>query len=318
MDARSRTAIVRSAAFLRHDTGDHPERASRIIAVEQALEQAGLIDDRPSIPCSPASDAAILRAHTARLLADLETVAADGGAWLDTDTVVRPESVEVARMASGGAINAVDALLEGTIDHAFVVARPPGHHATPDRSMGFCLLNTAAIAAARALDTGLERVAIIDWDVHHGNGTQDIFYGRKDVLYTSLHQSPLYPGTGARTETGSGAGAGFTVNVPLPPGTGDAQFLAAFRREIEPAIDRFTPQLIIISAGYDAHADDPIGGLALTDWAFAQVMERAIVLADTHCDGRLLAVLEGGYDAEALARCVTDAIRLLDRASNAS
>lgn len=311
---RSRTAIVRSSAFLKHDTGNHPERSSRIIAIDCALEQGRLLGGRPSVACTPATDTAILRVHTPALLAHLESVASSGGAWLDSDTVVRPESVDVARMAAGGAINAVDAIVTGEIDRAFVIARPPGHHATADQAMGFCLFNTVAIAAAHAIERGLERVAIIDWDVHHGNGTQDIFYGRADVLYCSLHQSPLYPGTGERGETGAGAGGGYTVNVPLPPGTADERFLSAFRRDIVPAINRYAPQLLVISAGYDAHRDDPVGGMALTDQGFQTLMREAISLAEVHCGSRLLAVLEGGYEPRALARCVTDAVTMLDGA----
>jgi acetoin utilization deacetylase AcuC-like enzyme len=205
-------------------------------------------------------------------------------------------------------------MLAGTIDRAFVIARPPGHHATAGQSMGFCLLNTVAIPAAHAIDSGLERVAILDWDVHHGNGTQAIFYGRADVLYCSLHQSPLYPGTGAREETGVGPGTGYTLNAPLPPGTDDAAFLDTYRTAIMPAIDRFAPQLLLISAGYDAHADDPIGGMALTDSGFQTLMAEAVALANRRCQGKVLAILEGGYESQVLARCVTDAIGSLDRA----
>ncbi|MBA3275245.1 MAG: histone deacetylase [Chloroflexia bacterium] len=289
-----------------------------MIAVDCALEGRHLLGGRPSVACSPAPDEAILRVHTPEMLAHLEAVAADGGGWLDSDTVVRPDSVDVARMAAGGAINAVDAILAGTIDRAFVIARPPGHHATSGQSMGFCLLNTAAIAAAHAIANGLKRVGILDWDVHHGNGTQAIFYGRADVLYCSLHQSPLYPGTGSREETGIGQGAGYTVNAPLPPGTNDDRFLDAFRSAIVPAIDRFAPQLLLISAGYDAHADDPIGGMALTDSGFRTLMTEAVALANRHCQGRVLAILEGGYESQVLARCVTDAIDSLDRADGMS
>ena len=315
---RSRTAIIRSSAFLRHDTGDHPERPARIIAVDCALEQRRLLGNRPTVACSPAPDAAILRVHTPAMLAGLEAVASAGGAWLDSDTVVRADSVDVARMAAGGAINAVEAMLSGQIDRAFVISRPPGHHATAGQAMGFCLLNSAAIAAAHAIDAGLERIAIIDWDVHHGNGTQEIFYGRADILYCSLHQSPLYPGTGTRDETGVGAGVGHTVNRPLPPGTDDDRFVDTFRQDIVPAVDRYAPQMLIISAGYDAHHEDPVGGMALTDQAFQCLMQESISLADLHCGGKLLAVLEGGYESRALARCVADAIALLDGASNPS
>lgn len=309
---RSRTAIVRSTAFLGHDTGEHPERSARMIAIDCALEQGRLLANRPSVACSAASDAVIARVHDQAMLDRLEAIAASGGAWLDSDTVVRPDSVMVARMAAGGAVNAVDAILADQIDRAFVVSRPPGHHATATRAMGFCLLNSAAIAAAHAIASGLERVAILDWDVHHGNGSQDIFYGRRDVLYCSLHQSPFYPGTGDKGEIGYGNGAGFTVNAPLPPGTDDARFLTAYRHVILPAIDRFVPQLLVISAGYDAHRDDPVGGMNLTDDGFDVMMSEAIRLAERHCEGRILAVLEGGYLPQTLARCISSGIVLLD------
>ncbi len=309
---RSRTAIVRSTAFLGHDTGDHPERSARMIAIDCALEQGRLLADRPGVATSPASDAVVTRVHDQTMLENLEDVARAGGAWLDSDTVVRTDTVDVARMAAGGAVNAVDAILANRIDRAFVISRPPGHHATASRAMGFCLLNTAAIAAAHAIANSVERVAILDWDVHHGNGSQEMFYGRRDVLYGSLHQSPLYPGTGGASETGSGAGLGFTVNAPLPPGTDDARFLAAFRRVILPAIDSFAPRLLLISAGYDAHRDDPVGGLNVSDAGFDAIMAESIRLAERHCQGRILAVLEGGYHPQTLARCVASGIALLD------
>ena len=283
-----------------------------MIAIDCALEQGRLLADRPAVATSPASDAVVTRVHDPAMLGHLEAIAQAGGGWLDSDTVVRPDSVAVARMAAGGAVNAVDAILANRIDRAFVIARPPGHHATASRAMGFCLLNTASIAAAHAIASGLERVAIIDWDVHHGNGSQDIFYGRRDVLYCSLHQSPLYPGTGGASEIGSGDGLGFTVNSPLPPGTDDTRFLTAFQRDIVPAVDRFAPQLVVLSAGYDAHRDDPVGGMTLSDDGFDRLMSVTIRLADRHCTGRIVAVLEGGYHPRTLARCVASGISLLD------
>lgn len=308
---RERTAILHDRVFLGHDTGDHVERAARIAAIDRLLQRQNLLADRPIVPFTPAPDDAILRVHSPRLLNTLKTIVASGGAWIDQDTVVRPDSLDQARLAVGGALNAVDALLAGTIDRAFVIARPPGHHATPTRSMGFCLLNTAAIAAEHARAHGAERVAILDWDVHHGNGTQDTFYGRSDVFYCSLHQSPFYPGTGLARETGAGAGVGATLNLPLPAGTDGETYLDVVRRIVIPALDRFAPDLLIVSAGYDAHQDDPLGSLELTDEDFADLMREATLLADQH-GGRLLVVLEGGYDVDALARCVAGAIALLD------
>lgn len=309
---RSRTAILRSTEFLLHDTGDHPERASRMIAIDFELERRRLLSSRPSIACSPAADEDMLRVHTPAHIEMLDSVAAAGGGWIDADTVVRPESPRIARLAAGGAVNAIDAILDGHADRAFLVGRPPGHHATANQAMGFCLTNTIAIAAGHAIHRGLERVAILDWDVHHGNGTQDIFYGRSDVLFCSIHQSPLFPGTGSSAETGLGDGEGFTVNVPVPAGTRDAEFLDLIRTRLVPAIDRFAPQLLLVSAGYDGHASDPIGGLHLTDAAFRDAMREAVMLANRHCEGRLLAVLEGGYDGQTLARLVADSITTMD------
>jgi acetoin utilization deacetylase AcuC-like enzyme len=308
---RHRTAILRSTAFLQHDTGDHPERASRIIAIDCELERRHLIAARPTVMASPASDEAILRVHSQELLDGLRKVAAAGGAWIDGDTVVRRDSLDVARLAAGAAVNAVEAIRAKQIDRAFLIARPPGHHATPTRAMGFCLLNTVAIAAAHALDTGSKRIAILDWDVHHGNGTQDIFYGRSDVLYLSLHQSPLFPGTGVAAETGTGEGEGFTLNIPLEAGATDDSYLRHLRDTVIPAIDEYGPDFLILSAGYDAHVEDPIGGMAVTDAGFQQMMREIVPVANRN-GGALLAVLEGGYNSQALARCVGDAIEILD------
>jgi acetoin utilization deacetylase AcuC-like enzyme len=308
---RQRTAILHDRVFLGHDTGNHVERAARIAAIDTLLQRERLLGDRPRVSFTPAPDDAILRVHTPGLLHALETIAARGGAWIDADTVVQPDSLDQARLAVGGALNAVEALLDGRIDRAFVIARPPGHHATPTRAMGFCLLNTAAIAAAHAIAHGAQRVAILDWDVHHGNGTQDAFYGRGDVFYCSLHQWPFYPGTGLARETGSGPGGGTTLNIPLAAGTDGATYLEVVRREVIPALDRFAPDLVIVSAGYDAHEDDPLGALELTDDDFDTLMRESTTLADRH-GGRLLVVLEGGYDVDALARCVAGAITVLD------
>jgi acetoin utilization deacetylase AcuC-like enzyme len=308
-----RTAILRSKAFLGHDTGAHVERAARIVAIERELERRGLVGDRLEIPCTVASNEAVLRVHDPDHLAQLRKWTAGGGGWIDPDTVMREDSLEVALTAAGGAVNAVTAIVSGSIDRAFLVARPPGHHATADAAMGFCLLNTVAIATGEALALGLRRIAIIDWDVHHGNGTQDIFYGSRDVLYCSLHQSPFYPGTGSAGQTGTGDGKGFTVNCPLPAGTTDATFLQSFRDRVVPAVEAYNPELVIVSAGYDASEHDPLGGMLLTREGFRTLMAETTAIADRHAGGRVLAVLEGGYDPRALAECVADAIEVLDR-----
>lgn len=308
-----RTVLFRSPAFTQHDTGAHPERPERMLAIECELARRDLLTGRPEVPFARATPDEIARVHDPGLLTTLDAIASGGGGWIDSDTIVRPESVDVARLAAGAGIAAVDTVLADEMTCAFVIARPPGHHATASRSMGFCLLNTAAIAAAHALAAGASKVAILDWDVHHGNGTQDIFYDRADVLYCSLHQSPFYPGTGSRQETGRGAGAGTTLNIPLRARSGDTQYRAHLEQTIGPAISAFAPDLLLISAGYDAHADDPLGGMTVTDAGFQAIAKFALGLARTDCQGRVIAILEGGYDSQALARCVADAIAAFDR-----
>jgi acetoin utilization deacetylase AcuC-like enzyme len=307
------TAIVRDDAFAGHDTGMHPEHPRRYRAILAALDHAGMLDQGRDLPLQPASDEAILRVHTAAHL-DLLNEIASGGGWIDADTLVAPDSLDAARRAAGAAIAAADAALAGR--HAIALGRPPGHHATRNQAMGFCLLNSVAIAAAHARHQGASRVAIVDWDVHHGNGTQDIFYTDGDVWYASIHQSPLYPGTGFPGETGSGAGSGATRNCPMPPGTGDTEWLDAFDTRVAPFIEEARPDLMLLSAGFDAHRDDPIGGCRVTDDGFAALAARTRDLAGHLCDGRLAVVLEGGYDPAALGRCVVRTVRELDPATD--
>ncbi len=306
------SALLHDDAFAGHDTGAHVEHPRRYRAIMSALESAGMLADRPDVPHAPATDEMILRVHTADHLRHLEAIAASGGAWLDPDTMVAPDSVATARAAAGTAVGAVEAVWSGAATRAFALGRPPGHHATPNRAMGFCLLNSVAIAAAHARHLGAERVAIVDWDVHHGNGTQAIFNEDASVWYASIHQSPLYPGTGRRAEHGSGRGEGTVSNSPLPPGTGDLEWIATFDADVAPLVERSRPDIILLSAGYDAHEEDPIGGCRVTDDGFAALTRRTRELADTLCDGRLAVVLEGGYDPAALARSVIRSIRELD------
>ncbi|HYH11982.1 MAG TPA: histone deacetylase [Thermomicrobiales bacterium] len=306
------TALLRDDAFAGHDTGMHVEHPRRHHAIAQMLDLEGMLDDRPHVAFGPATDEMILRVHSDAHLHRLADIVQSGGAWIDADTLVAPDSLEAARIAAGAAVGAVEAILGGEVSRAFALGRPPGHHATRDRAMGFCLLNSVAIAAAHARHLGAGRVAIIDWDVHHGNGTQDIFYGSSDVWYASIHQSPLYPGTGWRDETGTGTGKGATLNVPLRPGTGDSEWLTAFDELVAPFVERCRPDIILLSAGYDAHIDDPIGGCHVTDDGFAALTSRTRALADRLAGGRLAVVLEGGYDPAALARSVMRSINELD------
>jgi acetoin utilization deacetylase AcuC-like enzyme len=309
---RERTAVFRSLRFREHDTDGHPENAGRLAAIDAALEPLDLLSGRPDIPFSAASDDALARVHDPRYIAGIREFSTQGGGWLDADTVVGPRSVEVAALAAGAGIAAVDAALDGRAQHGFVLARPPGHHATPSRGMGFCLFNTVAVAAAHALARGLERVLVVDWDVHHGNGTQDAFYQTDQVLFCSIHQWPLYPGTGAASERGAGRGAGYTINVPLAPGGNDAAYMEVFDQIVLPVANAFRPQMVLISAGFDAHANDPLGGMLVTEQGFGELARRVVQFADDHADGRVVAFLEGGYDPPALAASVVATLAALD------
>ena len=308
----SRTALYRSPVFLEHDTGPHVENASRLVAIENELERLQLLADRPVIPFSPATDESLALIHDPRYIAGVRQFAAGGGGWLDADTAVSPRSVAAAALAVGAGIAAVDAALDDRARRGFVLARPPGHHATPTRGMGFCLFNSIAVAAAHALERGVERVFIVDWDVHHGNGTQDAFSDTDRVLFASVHQWPLYPGSGAASERGSGSGAGYTINFPLAAGADDRIYADLFEREIVPAATAYQPQLVLTSAGFDAHAHDPLGGMRLTDRGFGELARRVVRIADESAGGRVVAFLEGGYDPPALAASVVATLAALD------
>jgi len=288
-----------------------------LTAIEAELARQDLVDGRPEVAFDVADRADVERVHSARYVWMIERAAQAGGGRLDHDTYLSPASFVVAMLAAGAAVAAVDAALDDRVRRSFVLSRPPGHHATPATGMGFCLLNNIAIAASHALSRGLQRVLIVDWDVHHGNGTQDAFYETDEVLFFSTHQAPFYPGTGAASETGRGLGEGYTINAPIPAGQRDANYLQVFDERLIPAVDRYRPELILISAGYDAHAHDPLGGMRLTEMGFAALTSRVTALADQHCDGRVVAILEGGYDPPALGRSVAATLRTLDGKSNA-
>ena len=309
---RERTALFRSLAFREHDTGDHPENAGRLLAIDSELERLNLLAGRPEIPFNAAPDDVLALVHDPRYIAGIREFSAQGGGWLDADTPVGARSVDIAALAAGAGIAAVDAALDDRAQRGFVLARPPGHHATPTRGMGFCLFNTIAVAAAHALSHGLDRVLIVDWDVHHGNGTQDAFYETDKVLFCSVHQWPLYPGTGAANERGAGRGAGYTINVPLAAGADDDAYREVFDQLILPAANAFRPQIVLISAGFDAHANDPLGGMLVTERGFANLARRVVGIAGDHADGRVVAFLEGGYDPPALAASVVATLAAFD------
>jgi len=309
-----RTGLVIAEQCLEHLTGPgHPEQPARLTAIVDRLQADGLLDRARRIDAQPAADEAILRCHTADYLRIAQEDVADGARRLSTgDTSISPRSLEIARLAAGGVMAAVDAVVAGQVDNAFAVVRPPGHHATPGRGMGFCLFNNVAIAARHAQAVhGLRRVLVADWDVHHGNGTQDIFYEDGDVLFFDTHQHPLYPGTGAATETGRGAGAGLTINCPFPAGSGRKEIVGAFRERLLPAAERFRPELVLVSAGFDSRIDDPLGGFTLTDDDFAELTGIVRQVAAEHAGGRLVSTLEGGYALAGLASAAASHVRAL-------
>lgn len=310
----TKTALYRSPVFANHDEPTHVENQRRLVAVDAALERGGLLADRPMPNFEPATFEQLARVHDPRYIEALTRAAEQGGGWIDNDTYLGPDSVEVAALAAGGAVSAVEAALNGEQKSAFVLARPPGHHARPSIGMGFCLFDTIAVGAAHALAHGIERIAIVDWDVHHGNGTQEIFWESPIVFFSSIHQWPLYPGTGAASETGVGAGAGYTINVPLAAGAGNERYLQILDDVILPRLRAYEPELVMVSAGYDCHRDDPLGGMRVDEDGFAAMTARLLDLASATADGRIVLVLEGGYDPPALGRSVARTIQTLDGA----
>lgn len=299
------TLLARDSHFLQHQTGSHPEKPARLTAIDDALERSGLIERCTPLKAEPLAAVNIPPVHSPDYLDHLATVCQAGGGSLDPDTPVSPESFDVALLAAGTCLAAVDRVLNGEDRQALCLTRPPGHHALQDRAMGFCLLGNPTLAAHRAVKVhDLERVLIVDWDVHHGNGTQALTNERSDVWFFSSHRYPFYPGTGAEDETGTGAGLGTKFNLPLAFGTSRRDILRQFSRVLTDAAERCRPQLVIISAGFDAHTRDPIGSLGLETEDFATLTNLVCDVADTYSDGRLVSILEGGYNLQALGESV--------------
>ena len=291
-----------SDLFRQHDPGPHPERPARIDAVMHAVDAARA----PVEEAGPAAAEDLERVHPPVFLAGIRELCESGGGAIDLDTVVSERSYDAAVVAAGAATTAVDAVLASDLEAAFCLGRPPGHHAEAARAMGFCLVNHAAVAAAHARAAGVGRVAVLDWDAHHGNGTQDIFWDDPDVLYVSLHQYPFYPGTGGRAERGGSAARGATVNIPLAAGTSERGFKDAFEYEALPALRSFDPGLLIVSAGFDAHRDDPLCNLGLSSAAFGEMTRQVRGIGA----GPVL-ILEGGYDLTALYESVLEVLTAL-------
>jgi acetoin utilization deacetylase AcuC-like enzyme len=309
---RMRTALVYDPFNLKHTLAGHPENYRRLQGTWALLQEDGILDDLLSIESSPAPPNALLQVHDRAYVDQVKRLSTRGGGHLDPDTYVNQDSYRAALLAAGGLLNVVDAVLAGEADNGFALVRPPGHHARPRRGMGFCLFGNVAIAARHARARhGVERILIVDFDVHHGNGTQEMFYADGEVLFFSTHQYPFYPGTGSVSETGQGRGRGTTINVPFGTGVGDAGHLAAFRQILTPLAREFQPQFILVSAGYDAHWMDPLAGLSLSITAYAHLLEHLMELAGELCQGRLACVLEGGYHLDVLPHCVLTSLRVL-------
>ncbi|MGQ9921723.1 MAG: histone deacetylase family protein [Desulfobacca sp.] len=312
----ARTGYVYDDRYLWHDPGAfHVERPDRLRAIHQRLQDTGLIKKVVAIAPFPAPLEWITTLHDPGYIERFRRACEKGQPILDTgDCGICPKSYEIALLAVGGVLAAADAIMQGTVNNAFCAIRPPGHHAERNRAMGFCFFNNIALGA-RYLQKqhGLKKVAIVDWDVHHGNGTQHLFETDPTVLYISLHQDPytLYPGTGKSSEIGQGAGVGTTLNLPMPPGSTDADYLQALEQRVLPALQAFAPEFLLISAGFDAHADDPLANIQLTEAGYREMGTRLAAFAKEVCQGRLLTVLEGGYNLSVLAACVADHIRIL-------
>jgi len=306
------TGYVYDPLYLEHDQRGHPENKRRLEEVIKYLEGAGFLARMQPVAARDASEDEVATVHDRDYIARLREVARGGGGWLDGDTYVGQRSYDAALRSSGGLLQAVEAIFDSKVDNAIALVRPPGHHATANQGMGFCLFNNVAIAARCALrQYDLERVLIVDFDLHHGNGTQDAFYQDPEVLFFSTHQYPYYPGSGHWKEIGRGSGQGYTVNVPLPAGVGDAGYQRVFEEILVPVARRYQPQLILASAGYDAHWTDPLGMMLLSVSGYAWIARTLASLAEELCDGRLALTLEGGYSLEALPLCVAATCSML-------
>ncbi|PKQ27742.1 MAG: histone deacetylase [Candidatus Anoxymicrobium japonicum] len=302
--------IYSDPLFEKHDTGyGHPECPERLSVSRVALDESGLLETVKVVSPRDATVQEIELVHSSRYIEQVERLAKSGGGNLDMDTPVSPATYSAALKAAGAVLQGVDWCFEDSSRRAFCMVRPPGHHALPARGMGFCVFNNIAMGARYAMSRAFaNRVMIVDWDSHHGNGTQDVFYEDQNVLYLSLHQYPHYPGTGGIDETGAGKGNGYTINLPFPAGTGEAHYLEAFERVVIPVAQEFKPDLVMVSAGYDSHAEDPLCSMRLIDSSYRKMTDYLVEFSEDYCDGRLLIILEGGYNLSAQAHSVVQTV----------
>ena len=315
-----KTGFIYSPVYLKHNTGNHPENLNRLIAILRCVEKEKLKGTLINISPLRANVEQISWIHTKEYINSIEQACKtcseqDSPHYrmnLDADTVISGDSYNVALFAAGGVIAGVDAVFKGKVDNVFCAVRPPGHHAEKDRAMGFCIFNNIAIGAAYAQKIyKINKIFIVDWDLHHGNGTQHTFYNDPAVFYTSIHQQNIFPGTGIPDEIGEGEGRGFTMNLPLPAGQGDKEYISIFRERICPQIIHYRPDLIMLSAGFDTHRNDPLGSMKVTSEGFGKLTDIICSLADKTCQGRIVSVLEGGYDLEALGESVVFHLKCL-------
>ena len=298
----AKVGIVLDKLYVDHDNGPgHPETFERVLAIVDMLQFTKMMDEVVRIEPRDATREEITLVHTQEHFDKIASTKGKPKVFLDSDTSTCAVTFDAALRASGGLISAIDSVLNGEVDRAFPIVRPPGHHAEADRPMGFCFFNNVAVGAAYLTKIkGLKRVMVIDWDVHHGNGTQHIFYDNPDVLFFSSHQYPFYPGTGGMDEVGSGDGKGYTVNVPMQPGMGDNEFIKIFEEILNPIIEQYEPEFILVSAGFDIFIEDPLGGMRVTPEGFAKLTRMLTDQADKICDGKIIFLLEGGYNLDGL------------------
>jgi acetoin utilization deacetylase AcuC-like enzyme len=306
-----KTGVVEDLRYIRHGAGlTHPETPERLIAIYEMVDNPDMAWKFTGIDARHATREELERVHRPSFIDSIAQTAGKAMTMLDSDTAATAETYDTARLAAGGFMNAIDSVVSGETDNAFALVRPPGHHAQAATAAGFCIFNNIAVGARHARDRwGLERILIVDWDLHHGNGTQEIFYEESQVLYFSTHQSPAYPGTGGFEEIGKGPGLGYTLNVPLRAGADDALYVRVFKELLCPVARNFRPELILVSAGFDTYVGDPLGGMKMTPEGFACLTRILLDLADEWCGGRLVMVLEGGYNIQGLTKCVRAVLR---------